>query len=191
MFRVSSLMVVFAFAMSFALVGAVRADDTMSDNPAYQSWAKFKPGTLVKYSSNTNAAGNATSMEMTQTLKDVNADKATVEVKMSMVMAGNKTDMPATTQEIPAKIKKPDPAAPQTADAPKTDTSSEDVQVAGKTYSCKKTTVTSDANGMTTKATTWTCDDIPGTLVKMESESTGAMSMSMSTKMVLTDFEPQ
>jgi hypothetical protein len=187
MFRVSTLMV--AFAMLFAMVGAVRADDTLSDNPAYQSWAKFKPGTLVKYSSNTNAAGNATTMEMTQTSKDVNADKATIEVKMSMVMAGNKTDMPATTQEIPAKIKKPDPAAPNTADAPKTDTSTEDVQAAGKTYSCKKTTVTSDANGMTTKATTWTCDDVPGLMVKMESESTGAMSMSM--KMNLTDVEVQ
>src|SRR5580658_9920796 len=150
MFRFWCLMVACAFAITFALVGAARADDTMIDNPAYQSWAKFKPGTLVKYSSETNAAGNATSMEMTQTLKDINADKATIEVKMSMVMAGNKTDMPATTQEIPAKIKKVDPAAPQTADVPKTETGTEDVQAAGKTYSCKKTTVTSDANGMST-----------------------------------------
>ena len=113
--------------------------------------------------------GNASSMEMTQTLKDLNPDKATIEVKMTMVMSGNKTDMPATTQEIPAKIKKVDPTAPQTADAPKTETGAEEVQAAGKTYSCKKTTVTTDANGMTTKATTWTCDDIPGTVVKMES----------------------
>jgi hypothetical protein len=189
MFRFSSSVAAFAFAMSFALVGAVRADDTMSDNPAYQSWAKFKPGTVVKYSTDANAGGNASSMEITQTLKGVDADKATIEVKMSMVMAGNKTDLPATTHEIPAKIKKGDPGAAQTADAPKTETSTEDVQAAGKTYSCKKTTITSDANGMTTKATTWTCDDVPGTMVKMESESTGAMSMS--TKMMLTDFEPQ
>jgi hypothetical protein len=189
MFRFSSLMVACAFLVSFALAGAARADDTMSDNPAYQSWAKFKPGTMVRYSTDANAAGNMSSTEITQTLKDINPDKATIEVKMSMVMAGNKTDLPATTHEIAAKIKKADPAATQTADAPKTETSTEDVQAAGKTYSCKKTTITLDANGMTTKATTWTCDDVPGTMVKMESESTGAMSMS--TKMMLTDFEPQ
>jgi len=189
MFRFSCLTIVCALAILSGLIGTVRADDTLIDNPGYQSWAKFKPGTLVKYSSDTNAMGNQTSMEMTQTLKDINADNATVEVKMTMVMAGNKTDMPATTQMVPAKIKKVDPNAAQTADAPKTETSTEDVQAAGKTFSCKKTTITSDANGMTTKATTWTCDDVPGTMVKMESESSG--SMTMSTKMVLTDLEPQ
>jgi hypothetical protein len=189
MLRISFSTIACAIALSLGLIGTVRADDTLVDNPAYQSWAKFKAGTLVKYSTDTNAMGNTTSMEMTQTLKDINADNATVEVKMSMVMGGNKTDMPATTQMVPAKIKKVDPTVAQTADAPKTETSTEDVQAAGKTFSCKKTSVTTDANGMTTKATTWTCDDIPGTMVKMESSSTG--SMTMSSKMVLTDFEPQ
>jgi hypothetical protein len=189
MYRFSTCVVVCAFVMSFVLAGVARADDTMGDNPAYLSWAKFKPGTVVKYSTDATEAGNISSTEITQTLKDINPDKATIEVKMSMVMAGNKTDLPVTTHEIAAKIKKVDPAATQTADAPKTETSTEDVQAAGKTYSCKKTVITLDANGMTTKATTWTCDDVPGTMVKMESESTGAMVMS--TKMVLTDFEPQ
>lgn len=159
----------------------------MGDNPAYQSWAKFKPGTMVTYSVDANTAGNTSSTQITQTLKDIDADKATIEVKMSMVMAGNKTDLPAMTHEIPAKIRKVDPATTQALDVPKTETSTEDVQAGGKTYSCKKTTITSDANGLTTKATTWSCDGVPGMMVKMESESTGAMSMS--TKMMLTDFE--
>jgi hypothetical protein len=182
-------MVLCALAMSFALVGTVRADDTMIDNPAYQNWAKFKTGTLVKYSTEVNAMGNSTSTESTQTLKDLNADKATIEIKTSMVMSGNKMDMPPTTQEIPAKIKKPDPAATPSADVPKTDTSTEDIQAAGRTYSCKKTAVSSEANGMTTKATTWTCDDIPSGVVKMEAETSG--SMTATTKMILTDSEPQ
>ncbi len=189
MFRFSSLMVLCAFAVSFSLAGAARADDTMGDNPAYQSWAKFKPGTMVTYSVDANTAGNTSSTQITQTLKDIDADKATIEVKMSMVMAGNKTDLPAMTHEIPAKIRKVDPATTQALDVPKTETSTEDVQAGGKTYSCKKTTITSDANGLTTKATTWSCDGVPGMMVKMESESTGAMSMS--TKMMLTDFEAQ
>jgi hypothetical protein len=189
MLRYSRWMMVCAVAMAFNVAAQVRADDNLVDNPAYQSWAKFKPGTFVKYSTDSNAGGNATSIQMTQTLKDVDADKATIEVKMTMVMSGNTMDMPAQTHEIPAKFKKVDPNASGAADAPKTESSNEDVQAAGKTYSCKKTTITTNANGMTTTATTWTCDDIPGNVVKMESQSTGPMTMS--TKMMLTDFQPQ
>jgi hypothetical protein len=189
MSRFSSLRVAGLFVISLALVSVARADDSLTDNPAYLSWAKFKPGTLVKYTNDTNAAGNATSIEITQTLKAVAPDQVTVEVKMTTVTAGNKTDMPPFTHQIAAKIKKGDANNPQTADAPKTESGTEDVTAAGKTFSCKTTTITSDANGMTTKATTWTCDDVPGNVVKMESQSTGAMSMS--TKMILTDFEPQ
>src|SRR5690348_14155730 len=105
MIRVSWPMALCAMVMSLAFIGTVRADDTMIDNPEYQSWAKFKTGTLVKYSSETNAMGNTTTMETTQTLKDLNADKATIETKTSMVVAGNKMDMPASTREVAAKIK--------------------------------------------------------------------------------------
>jgi len=177
------------FAITFALMGTARADDQMMDNPVYTSWAKFKAGTSVKYATDIKAMGNTTSTETTQTLKEITPDKATIEMKTSMVVAGSKMDMPPTNQEIPAKIKMPDPAATQATDVPKTETSTEDVQAAGKTYSCKKTIVTSDQNGMTTKAITWTCDDIPGTTVKMEAETSG--SMTASTKMILTDFQPQ
>ena len=43
MYRFSTCVVVCAFVMSFVLAGVARADDTMGDNPAYLSWAKFKP----------------------------------------------------------------------------------------------------------------------------------------------------
>ena len=190
MFRFSKLMALIAVAMSLAIVSFARADDETIDNPAYQAWAKFKPGTLVKYSTETNAMGNASTMETTQTLTDITPDKAMVEVKISMVVAGNKMDMPAQpAQEIPAKIKKVDASAnpPSATTAP--DVSTEDVQAAGKTYSCKKTTVISEQNGLKSTTTTWTCDDIPGSVVKLDSEVTG--SMTSSTKMILSDFEPK
>ena len=192
MFRFSKLMTLMAVAMSLAIISMARADDETIDNPAYQAWAKFKPGTLVKYTTDVNAMGNASSMETTQTLTDVTADKATVEAKVSMVVAGNKMDMPAQPpQDIPAKIKKPDASAipPSATTAPVPDVSTEDVQAAGKTYSCKKTTVTTEQNGMKSTVTTWTCDDIPGSVVKMDAEVTGAMTSS--TKMILSDFEPK
>jgi hypothetical protein len=179
-----------SFAILFALTGIARADDTLVANPVYQSWAKFKPGTTVEYSTETNMMGNATSMEITQTLKEVNADKATIEVKMSLLVAGSKTEMPAATREIPVLMKPVDPAATQTSDVPETETATESVQAAGKMYSCKKTTVTSDATGMITKSITWTRDDMPGTIVKTVAETAGS-GMTMSSKMILTDFEPK
>jgi hypothetical protein len=190
MLRYSKVIALCALALSFAMVSIARADDDMIDNPAYQAWAKFKPGTLVKYSTDTNAMGNSSSMKTTQTLTAITPDKATVQVKMSMVVAGNKMDMPAQpAQDIPAKIKKADSSANPSPATTAPDVSTEDVQAAGKTYSCKKTTVTSDQNGMKSTVTTWTCEDVPGSVVKMESEVTGTMTAS--TKMILTDFEPQ
>jgi hypothetical protein len=189
MIRLNWTMVLCAAAVTLALAGGARGDDSTTDNPTYQSWSKFKAGTLVKYSTEVNAMGNATSTETTKTLKDINPDKATVEVKTSMVVGGNKMDLPVSTEEVPAKIKKVEVASTQTADAPKVDTSTEDVKVGDKTYSCKKLVSNSEANGMKTKATTWTCDDVPGEVVKMEAETSG--SMTASTKMTLTDFQPQ
>ncbi len=186
---INRFLLIAPLALCLAFVATVKADDQMIDNPAYASWAKFKPGTFVKYTNETKAMGNTTSTEMTQTLKSVDPDKVTIEIKTSMVVAGNKMDMPATTQDLPAKIKKPDPGAAQPTDAPKTDTSTEDVQAAGKTFSCKKTTVTNDQNGMKTTATTWTCDDVPGSVVKMHSETSGSMTSSMN--MDLSDFQAQ
>lgn len=189
MARFSGLMFGCILAISLISARTVRADDTLVDNPGYLSWVKYKPGTLVKLSISNNAGGNDSHVETQQTLKAIDPDKVTIEEKITITIAGNKSEMPLVSRDIPAKIKKVDPAAPGAADAPKTDTSTEDVQAAGTTYSCTKKTSTVNANGQTVKITTWSCDDVPGTVVKLHSESTGAMSIV--SDIVLTDFEPK
>jgi hypothetical protein len=185
--RTQSALTLCAVLVSMALANVVRADD-MIDNPAYQKWAKYNKGTSVTYSTDSTAMGNTSTITTTTTLTDLTPDKATISVASSMMVGGNKMDMPAQSQDIPAKIKKPaDSTGAQPADAPKTDSTKEDVQAAGKTFSCTKTTVTTDQNGMTSKATTWTCDDVPNGIVKMEAETSGAMSST--TKMVLTAMD--
>jgi hypothetical protein len=170
-----------------ALVNTVRADD-MIDNPAYQQWAKFNKGTSVTYTTDSTTMNNTSTITTTTTLTDLTPDKATVQIASSMTVSGNKMDLPAQTQDIPAKIKKPaDSTGAQPADEPKQDVSHESVQAIGKTFDCKKTTVTTDQNGMTSKATTWTCDDVPGGVVKMEAEVSGAMQSN--TKMMLTAMD--
>jgi hypothetical protein len=187
MSRTKSTLALCAAFLVMALAGMARADD-MIDNPAYQKWSKFGKGTSVTYSTEANAMGNTSTITSTTTLTDITPDKATITIAQSMNVAGQKMDMPAQTQDIPAKIKKPsDSTGAQPADAPKADTTKEDVQAAGKTYSCTKTTVTSDQNGVQSKATTWTCDDVPSGIVKMEAETSGAMTSN--TKMVLTAMD--
>lgn len=187
MLRSKSAIILSMAMICLALVNVVRADD-MIDNPAYQQWAKFNKGTSVTHTTESTSMNNTTTMTTTSTLSDLTPDKATVQVMPSVMVNGNKVDMPAQIQDIPAKIKKPaDSTGAQPADAPKTDSSKEDVQAIGKTFSCTKTTVTTDQNGMTSKATTWTCDDVPGGVVKMEAEVSGAVQST--TKMNLTAMD--
>src|ERR1700689_4312775 len=111
MFRYGKFAVIGAVMTFLAFVAIGHADDDMIDNPAYQSWAKYKVGTWVEYQTDSEAMGNKTSIVTTQTLKALTADKATIVIQSSMKMAGNKMDMPPQTQELTAKIKRP-PAPP-------------------------------------------------------------------------------
>jgi hypothetical protein len=154
------------------------------DNPSYKAWAKFKPGTTVTLKGENDMAGNKTESEMTTTLVELTPEKAVVEMKMSMVMAGSKTDMPASKSDVPAKIEKvaADPAATPKADVKE---SSETIDIAGKKIKCKVTESKSDANGMNTVSKAWTSDEVPGGLAKSETTMSGAMAgtskMSIST----------
>jgi hypothetical protein len=183
MFRHAKLAALGAVLICFAFVATAHADDDMIDNPAYQSWAKYKAGTWVQYQTDSEAAGSKNAIVTTQTLKEIAPDKATIVIQSSMVVAGNKMDMPPQTQEITAKIKRPPAAAAPAGDAPKTEQGTEDIKVDDKTYSCKWTQVTSEQNGMKTNSKTWTCDDVPGSTVKVEAETSG--SMTATTKMAL------
>ena len=182
-----TIIVICIGVISIALVSVARADDQTIDNPAYKSWAKFNKGSSVLYSAETSAMGNTTNITTTQTLMDVTPDNVTLQVASSMVMGGNTMNMPVQTQNIPAKITKPaDAPATQPVDA-SASTSTEDVQAAGKTFSCKKTMATMSQNGMTVTSTTWTCDDVPGGVVKMEANGSGTMTST--TKMVLSAMD--
>lgn len=152
------------------------------DNPQYTAWAKFKPGTSVTTQMQSDMGGSKTEIETTMTLVEINADKAVVENKSTMNMAGQKMDMPAQKTDVPAKIDKP--ATPPGGEAPKADVkeSSEDVDVAGKKVTCKVVEAKTTANGMNMQSKTWTSDEVPGHLVKSETTSDGAMKGTTSTK---------
>src|SRR3954451_4019453 len=65
----------------------------MVDNPQYQSWAKHKPETSITLHNDTSAMGMSMIQQVVQTLSEVTPEKATVEIAVTMEMAGQKHDV--------------------------------------------------------------------------------------------------
>ncbi|MBL8990861.1 MAG: hypothetical protein JNJ48_04695 [Phycisphaerae bacterium] len=154
-------------------VSPVLAADKI-DNPEYKQWSAYKAGTSVTMKTDSEAAGNKSSMSMTTKLVEVTGDKVVLETVMTIDAGGQKMDMPAQKRDVPAKIEKP--AETKTDEkAPKPKTGEEEIEVAGKKYKAKWTETTTEQNGMKSIAKVWTSDEVPGTVLKMESKTTGAM----------------
>jgi len=158
---------------------SVRAEQ--QENPAYKSWAKYKPGTSTTMVTSSDAGGQVSKTQTKSTLAEVAADKVVVDVVMSMEAAGQKMDMPAQKMEVPKMIEVPKaapdaPVAGQPA-MPKADTktSDADVTVGAGTFKAKLTESTMDIAGSKTSSKVWMSDDVPGGMVKMEATTDGAM----------------
>jgi hypothetical protein len=156
--------------------GAVCSAADQIDNPQYTAWAKFKPGTSVTTKMVSDAAGQKTEMEITTTLVEVTAAKLVLEAKTSMSAGGQKMEMPAQKTDVAAKVDKP-AAVAVAPDAPKGEVkeSTDEVEVMGKKVKCKVMETKTTANGMNINSKTWTSDEIPGGMVKMETKMDGAM----------------
>ena len=180
--RIRSLSAAVALACCFV-------SSAFAANPAYDSWASHKPGTSVTMTSTSEVSGMKTESEMVYTLKEVTPEKAVIELKTTTTAMGQKMEGPATTMEIPSAgaAAPTEPVKAAGAEGAAAQTSEETVKIAGKEYKATCTTTKSEANGAKTEAKTWTSPEIPGTLLKMESTSTGQMAMS--TKMEVTKVE--
>src|SRR5262245_9759970 len=159
------------------LVAAVSAPawaDTM-DNPTYASWAKVKKGPSVTLKMSADVAGQKAETTMTTTLVDLTADVATTEMVMVTKAGGTefKTEPMKTENkkvvELPPGKKKADFDKPEGF----VDQGEETLKVAGKEYKTKWVKVKNSTNGSEYEAKTWTCDDVPGTIVKMETKASG------------------
>src|SRR5438094_514601 len=110
--------------------GTVRAGQV--ENPQYKDWAKYKAGTSTTIATTSDAGGQTSKMETKTTLKEVGADKLTIEVTTSMEAAGQKMDMPAQSMEVKKMIDETPatPNAPQPpVDMPKAQTKTSDESV--------------------------------------------------------------
>ncbi len=143
----------------------------------------MKVGTTVTHRTITNYLGGQAVTDATVTLQKVTPDEVTIGMQASMSVQGSTSQViPGKTYTIKAKLDKPADALPGAA-TDKPQETVEELSVNGKSYSCKLVTVEENQGGDKTITKTWTCDEVPGGLVKMEFKDTGPNARTWTTEL--------
>jgi hypothetical protein len=202
---------VIAAAMLVGLSSAALAEE-MVDNPAYKSWASYKPGTSVTRTIATEitkvegvdnippgmVGRKMPEQTMSQKLLEVTADKVVVETTMSG-MAGRTVTAPRKV-EIAAKIEKSKvDSALASEDAKATVKNVKDgtdtLEIKGQKLDVKtkEMDVDTDSNGqkITAHVKVWLSETVPGAAAKMVMEAKterGPMTMTMGITTMVVDY---
>jgi hypothetical protein len=157
------------------------------DNPSYAHWSGLGPGSYAILLSTTESNGATTESEVTNTLLEVTAERAVIEVHVKVRMGGRSIEMPAQKIEIPAKIEKP--SAEADGKRVEIDKGKAELKVGEKKLATLWTKTKMQEEGMTVTSTAWTSDAVPGQTVKTITETTG--DMTMRTETMLIDFKAE
>lgn len=153
--------------------GAAGAQEKM-ENPTYASWAKHKVGTAITLKSTTTSTMFSSETLIGMKLVEVTGEKVVIETTGKSKVAGMEVELPPMKQdhlktiELPKGAKKEDLAAGKPAGTTKEGT--ETVKVGGQDVKTKwyEYEVKTKDSAMTAKM--WMSDDVPGSLVKMETK---------------------
>ena len=168
------------------LTPLARADDTR-DNPNYQVWSKFKPGSTSTVSADLRDGQDNIHVETTRTLVSITADQVVIHKVSTATQKGHIKTQAPVTETIPAKTTKDEIK----------ETGHKDVDAMGKTFNCRvwdSTTAPPKANtgpgakpapGDGVKATIYISDDVPGGIVRLDGTGPNGQSLVF----VLTKFE--
>jgi len=165
------------------------AGEPMVDNPEYLNWASFDVGASVKMKTVTEMAGTTNETVMTTTMKEKTDDKIVLETVITMNVQGQEMEMPPTSREVPAELyqSETEPETPEGVEVTELDTGTEEVTVEAGTFECNFVKTKTEMEGMTTEATVWTSDEVPGMTVKMVSHMEMAQGMTSDTTMELIE----
>lgn len=158
--------------LSLSFVAAVAAFAYGKDqipNPEYENWKDCKAGSWVTVKTESVMNGRTTGFENTYKLLAIDADKATLETTMTMVINGKPMTMPASKRDIAAKLDKPDDSK-ASEDKTKMDKTEgdEDIEIDGKKVTCHwHDTKMTGEDGNKSEVKTWKSDEIPGKTAKM------------------------
>jgi hypothetical protein len=175
----------FTLALVLAVMGEEPAlAPVMVDNPAYQSWANFAPGTFVRYSTTYDPAptaeGATAESTTTYTLKAVTEDKVEIAVSTVATLAsGESVARTPRSVEYPAQIEEP-------AETPKpVETGEETIDVGDREIATTWTKTVATEGTTTVTTTVWTSDAVPGGTVKSVVERKDAKATTTETTIVI------
>jgi hypothetical protein len=167
------------------------------DNPVYQDWSQFKPGSSVVYKASTETMGMTTEVEMTYTLQEVTSEKVILELKTVTDAAGVKVESPAETMEIPAKGEGDEmfgdvgdmdvDVYDVVANGTRVSESTEKIEIKGTELEVQQIKVETDEAGSKVTATVWYSDEVPGRMVKSLTEVEGVVPVK--SEMVVIDYK--
>jgi len=160
-----------ALALALCVFAVARPAVAVADrieNPVYKNWAGFKPGTSVVYRSTSLVGASRFESTYAYTLIELTADKAVVEMQVTVDSAGKRTKNRPMRLENPRALALPPGTRPEAFGKAEgmTEQGEEVVKVAGKDYKAKwyKAKGKSDLGETFTHA--WSSDEVPGGLVK-------------------------
>lgn len=141
------------------------------DNPLYQHWAKFKPGSYATLRTVSEAFGRKNETVVTVTLKQVSAESVLV-MKRTLVSSGDRSvpRKPVLEEHLakitPAELKKQGPQG-------KLAEGDEEIEIAGKKFKTHWVRTKTELDPITVETQRWLCEDVPGRVVKVVSKAKG------------------
>jgi len=182
MIRTLTLSLALCALVALTNVASAQEGGAMVDNPQYQNWKQFGVGTQAVYHMNNDMGPMKMQMEMTQTLKSIDSEKAVIAMQNKMFFNGQEQVMPVPDQDIPAKITQ---AKYDETEGNMKEVGQESQTVAGQTIACTKYTIEQEQGpGQKMNGTLWASMQIPGRMVRMEADVTspqgnGKMTMTL------------
>ncbi|MBX7222279.1 MAG: hypothetical protein K1Y36_20185 [Blastocatellia bacterium] len=154
---------------------------------AAHPWAGFNVGSFAKTKSTvvTQVAGKpfTTTSTITYTLLEKTADKAIVEMETEVMGSKTKTKTEIPLSGTGGAVAGGATPAGTAAPTPKGE-GSEDLTVGGKTVHCKWMEIETSAAGNNVSSKVWTSSEVPGSMVKSQSKTTGAASSEATVELV-------
>jgi hypothetical protein len=149
------------------------------ENPEYKAWAGFKVGAIAKFQVAVDAGDKRTESVVVYKLVELTKEKAVLDVETTL-MEGEKAAKPVVERrEIPAKGGDDD-ARFITAKGDET------ITVGELKLKCRWVQIEKKGEGGMLHKKRWSCDEVPGHLVKLDTRQEGAAPTV--TRMTLTEF---
>ncbi len=177
------------FQLAALVAGALFASPTFAesiDNPVYKSWAGQKKGTVVTVKMVSDFGGQKSESTMVTTLTELTADAATIETVTATKVGTMEFKAPAMKLEVKKTVELPAGKKKEDFDKPEgfLEGGTETVKVDGVVYKTKWMKMKTKMNDVELDAKTWTSDDVPNMVVKMDTKTNikgmgGSMTMEL------------